>query len=67
MNEKEKMLNGELYNSMLDGLPEERLIAKKLCFEYNHTNPEDTNKRVDIIKKLIGKIGNNFLSETLFQ
>ena len=39
MNEKEKMLNGELYNPLLDGLAEERLNAKSLCFEYNSTEP----------------------------
>ncbi len=35
MNEKEKMLSGELYNPNLDGLLEDRIRAKELCRKYN--------------------------------
>ena len=67
MNEKEKMLNGELYNPLLDGLAEERLNAKSLCFEYNSTEPANIEKREAIMRKLLGKFGDNFLIEQPFQ
>ena len=35
MNEKKKMLSGLLYNPNLDGLFEERVKAKELCYKYN--------------------------------
>ena len=33
MNEKEKMLSGILYDSTIEELSNERLNAKKLCYE----------------------------------
>lgn len=67
MNEKEKMLSGELYNPLKDSLPKEREEAKKLCFKYNHTQPHHTLKRIKIISKLLGKTGENFWIEQPFQ
>jgi len=38
MTEKDKMLNGELYDANYDkSLIEQRTKCKKLCFEYNNT------------------------------
>lgn len=67
MNEKEKMLSGELYNPILDGLLEERTTAKCLCYEYNNLHPEKTGDKKNLIKKLFGKTGNEFLIEPNFQ
>ena len=58
MTEKEKMLKGELYNADYDPeLIAERTQAKDLCFELNNTTPSDLETRIDIIKKLLGKTG----------
>lgn len=67
MNEKEKMLTGKLYNPALDGLPEERLFAKSLCYKYNLLSPDNIETKKDIIKKLFGKVGDSFLIEPSFQ
>lgn len=67
MNEKEKMLRGEPYNPLLDGLLEERTTAKCLCYEYNNLHPEKTEDKKNLIKKLFGKTGNEFLIEPNFQ
>lgn len=67
MNEKEKMLNGEFYNPQLDEtLVNERLIAKKLCYEYNSLSPDDTEKKIKIIKNLFGKTKGTFWIEPTF-
>ena len=67
MNEKEKMLHGELYNPLFDGLLEERATAKYLCYEYNNLHPENIEAKKNLIKKLFGKTGNEFLIEPNFQ
>ncbi len=63
---KEKMLNGYLYDATDEGLYKERLHAKELCFNFNHTNPKNINKRQKIIRKLFGKIGEVFNIESDF-
>ena len=37
MTEKEKILQGLLYDASVDELTQERLAAKELCFAYNRT------------------------------
>ena len=39
MDQKERMLAGLPYKPRLDGLPEERERARRLCHEYNHPCP----------------------------
>lgn len=67
MNEREKMLSGELYNSSDKVLVKERLYAKELCHKYNGLSPRKVNERNKIIKKLFSKTGVNFLLEPSFQ
>ena len=66
MNEKEKMLSGELYNPIKDSLPKERENAKKLCYRYNQTPPQRILKRIKIMSMLLGKTGKSFLVEQPF-
>ena len=66
MQEKEKMLNGKLYNATDTTLSKERLICKTLCFEYNKLSPNEKSKKEDILKKLLGKTGKNFYIEPSF-
>ncbi|EJX05875.1 maltose O-acetyltransferase, partial [gut metagenome] len=58
MTEKEKMLNGILYDANNDKeLIEERLKAKKLCFKFNNISPENEIEQKKIIERLFGIIG----------
>lgn len=67
MSEKEKMLAGELYLAMNDKiLVKEREQAKELCYDHNNCRPSEIQKREEIIKKLFGKIGKNFVIEQPF-
>ena len=66
MNEKEKMLYGELYDSTVEYLICDRLKAKNLCYEYNLLKPDEENKKKEILKNLLGKTGENFLIEPNF-
>lgn len=66
MQEKEKMLNGYLYDATGKELLDERLRAKDLCHKYNSLSPYETDKRREIIRSLFGKIGENFNIEANF-
>ena len=66
MSEQEKMLNGEVYNAYDRDLILLRNKARHLTKLYNNTDPEDTNDRINILKKLFGKIGENFEIEPPF-
>ena len=62
MIEKEKMLAGLIYDANYDeDLLKERVKAKALCFEYNHSiKPSEIEKQNEILKKLFGKTKENF-------
>ena len=66
MSEKQKMLNGEIYNAYDESLILLRNKARHLTKSYNTTDPEETEKRINILEKLFGKIGKNFEIEPPF-
>lgn len=53
MNEREKMLNGYIYDPFCDGLPEDRNNAHNLCRKYNSLPETDFEKRNAILKELL--------------
>ena len=60
MTEKEKMVQGMLYDANFDKeLIADRLRSKELCYEYNMLRPSDEDEHKQILKKLIGKMGEN--------
>lgn len=68
MTEKEKRDNQELYNPNYDEeLLKEMEKAKDLCFEYNNINPSNREERKKLMKKILGKTGENILIESSFQ
>lgn len=66
MSEKEKMLAGVLYDSTVDELSNERLKAKNLCYEYNLLKPDEFDKKKELLKNLLGKVGKNYIIEPNF-
>lgn len=67
MTEKEKAAAGMLYDANYDEeLAKERLACKDACAEYNQLKPSDVEKRKALMKKLLGKTGNNFWIEQSF-
>ena len=68
MNEKEKMINGLLYDPFADeSLIQDRIKCKTLCQEYNSTKYAEMNKRKEIIKSILGSTTDKFLIEQPFQ
>lgn len=66
MNEKEKMINGKLYDSGNKNLYEERIMCKELCYKYNNLSPEKSGERKELLKKILGKVKSNYLIEQPF-
>ena len=61
MTEREKRDAGLLYNAGSDpGLLEESRRAKELCHRYNQLSPADAEGQRDILRQLLGRMGENF-------
>lgn len=59
--EREKMLNGELYLATDEELTKMHFKARQLIRSFNHfTEPEEVSMRIDIVRRLFGKVGSNF-------
>ena len=59
MSEKEKMLSGELYSAIDAQLLEELNAVKDIIWEYNTLRPSDSTRRLQILKSLLGRIGDD--------
>ena len=67
MTEKEKRDNGKLYDANYDKeLLDEMVKTKELCYEYNNLKPTEIEKKNELIKKILGKTGNNVRIEANF-
>ena len=59
MNEKEKMLKGQVYDPANKELVTLRAKAHKLCLKYNNTLEEETELRQAILREMGIKLGSN--------
>lgn len=59
MTEKEKMLAGMVYSAIDKQLLEELNAVKEVIHRYNALSPGDNAGRLDILKGLLGHIGDN--------
>lgn len=67
MREKEKMLQGLLYDANYDReLVDERIRCKCLCAKYNALPPDKTGDRKELLRQIFGKTGEKFLIEQNF-
>ncbi|UYO98815.1 sugar O-acetyltransferase [Oceanotoga sp. DSM 15011] len=65
--ELENMIQGKLYRSGDPFLIQARRNARLLFEEYNKTSIDEFQKRKEILKKLLGKTGENFYIEPDFK
>lgn len=66
MNHRQRMLAGLPYQAGLDGLPQDRLEARKLTYAFNHLPPEQQEEAVSILKRLFGRTGRELWVEAPF-
>ncbi|MEB1810217.1 MAG: sugar O-acetyltransferase [Bacillaceae bacterium] len=65
--EKEKMINGELYNSADSELVKERMNARRLTRLFNQSLETDDNERMALLEELFGSTGENVYIEPSFR
>ena len=66
MDQKERMLKNLPYKAWLDGLSEERLENKKMIYEFNRCAPDEAAKAQELLKRIMGKTGENVWIEAPF-
>ena len=59
MTEKDKMLSGELYSAVDTELLRELNEVKEIIHDYNSLRPSECEKRLEILKTLLGHIGDD--------
>ena len=64
--EKQKMLDEELYYSGVPELKEALLNSKEMCYDYNNLRPKELDKKKEILKKLLKKVGEECYIESPF-
>lgn len=65
--EKEKMLNGELYQAGDPELVKDRLNSRRLTRLFNQSLETDDGQRKELIQELFGSTGNHFFVESSFR
>ncbi len=65
--EKEKMVNGELYNAADQEVRNDRFEARRLTRLYNETFETEDENRTEILKELFGTTGENLYIEPTFR
>ena len=66
MNQRERMLQGLPYKAWLDGLAQERTSCKEKIYEFNMLHPKERDKIPELLKKILGKTGDNVWIEAPF-
>lgn len=66
LTEREKMLSGQLYNALDPELTAARRRARDLVYDFNRTREADAELRLQILKQLLGKMGQNVWIEPPF-
>lgn len=64
--EKNKMLSGQWYNPLDKQLSAERLAARKLQHQFNHSAPDDDAARQAVLKQWLPNSGKHFYIEPPF-
>jgi len=57
VNEREKMLHGELYDASDLALVEARIAARRLIRQFNTLDPDDTEEPDRVLRRLLGEVG----------
>lgn len=55
--ERERMVAGRTYRSTDPELTEMRAATKRVLHEYNNTHPDDEERRMELLRGLLGKVG----------
>lgn len=66
MSMRERIMNGELFLDDCEGLPRDRIQAKKRMQAFNQTNPEDLETRFALLDEIFGKKVNIWVEQPFY-
>lgn len=66
MSEKDKMINGDIYEPFCEELTNDRIRAKNLCQKYNSLLPSQKDEKKELLKTLLGSYGKDSVIEPNF-
>ena len=66
IDEREKMLRGDLYVASAPDLVAARIRARRLCAQFNASDPEDVAGRATLLSTLLGAVGDGAWIEPPF-
>lgn len=55
MTMKERIFSGKLFTDYCEGMPAERMLAKKRMKAFNDTDPEEVERRMALLNEIFGK------------
>lgn len=67
MTEKEKMLDGKMYNPQDEELRRDRYIARRIVKQLNELHEEHELDRAEMLRELLGSSGDNIYVESNFR
>lgn len=65
--ERERMIAGRTYRSTDAELTEARAATKRVLHEYNNTHPDDEARRLELLRGLLGSVGEHVWIEPPFR
>ena len=65
--ERERMIAGRTYRSTDPELTEARAATKRVLHEYNNTHPDDEARRLELLRGLLGSVGEHVWIEPPFR
>ena len=60
---REKIKKGLLFCEIWESLEEERVRCKELVYDYNHTRPGEKARRTELLREMLGDMGEHVLIE----
>ena len=67
MDHGQRMRAGLPYHAWKDGLPQQRLEARKILYAFNNAPPEEQDASMALLRELFGRAGKNLRVEPVFR
>lgn len=66
MTMRERIMQGKLFTDMCEGLPEERLLAKKRMKRFNDSEPDDFAGRLALLGEIFGALADSWIEPPFY-
>ncbi len=66
INDRERMKAGLIYDPNVSDIMDEQALLLDRLYDFNHTRPSEMEKRTDLLKQMLGKVGEGVYIEPPF-